>query len=367
MLDIALQYQREAFALDIAFTAETGAITALFGASGAGKTTLINIVAGLTKGAHGHIIIDGETLFDDKAAIDIPTHKRRLGYVFQEGRLFPHLTVQRNLTYGAYRSAGDGPNFDQIVTLLDLAHLLDRRPATLSGGEKQRVAIGRAVLAQPRVLLMDEPLASIDEARRSEILPFIERLRDEIHLTTLYVSHAIDEVIRLADTVVLMDKGRAAAVGSVEALASRLDLQGLFGDGERGAVVSAIYVDYDPAYDLAELEFPGGRLRVPGLKLPQGTTIRTQIRARDLALSLSAPVDTSVLNVFSGNIIEIGDTTGAQVDVRIDVGVPLIARVTRKSFDDLKLQLGQNIHAMVKAVAIDRRSLAIHNVPAEES
>lgn len=359
MLEVALRHRVGKFEINVEFSAGPGSITALFGPSGSGKTTIVNLIAGLIRPDTGKIAIDNRVLDDTATGAHISTRHRRLGYVFQDSRLFPHFSVEGNLRYGmGAQPAGHGhTTFDQVTKLLALTNLLDRRPNSLSGGEKQRVAIGRALLSDPRLLLMDEPLASIDESRRGEILPFIERLRDELGLTIIYVSHATDEIIRLADKVIMLENGRVAANGTVQELMSRLDLKSLMGPGNVGAVLTTSFAAYDPEYDLASLNFDGGTLRVPGLNLPVGTAVRAQILSRDLALSLSAPVDISVLNVFSGKVTEIGEQNGPRVDLRIDVGTPLIATVTRKSLHDLKLEIGTEVYAMVKAVAIDRRSL----------
>ena len=355
MLKVRLQHSYPGFDLDAAFEAEAKSITALFGKSGSGKTTLINQLAGLEKPAKGHIELDGEILFDSENNIDVPPERRRLGYVFQDGRLFPHMTVRGNLTYGKKKNADIG--FDQIVELLDIGTILERRPANLSGGERQRAAIGRALLSSPRLLLMDEPLASIDVQRRNGILPFIERLRDELGMTIVYVSHDIEEVIRLADTMVVLSDGKVAATGGVEELMSRLDLHPLTGRFEAGAVLATTFEAYDPEFDLATLRFDGGTLRVPGLNLPTGSTLRAHIRARDVSLMLSRPTDASILNIFEGEVMEIQVGDGPQIDIRLDVGSPLIARITRKSLHDLDIKTGTRLFALVKAVAIDRRSL----------
>ncbi|MFP6732354.1 MAG: molybdenum ABC transporter ATP-binding protein [Rhodospirillales bacterium] len=355
MLQLDIRHQAGDFVLDAAFETESGSITAIFGQSGAGKTTLINMIAGLTKPSQGYIISDGHTLFHSEQGIDVPAERRRIGYVFQEGRLFPHMDVRRNLLYGYRKNAV--LDFAQITDLLDLGPMLQRRPGSLSGGERQRVAIGRALLSNPNLLLMDEPLASIDAQRRGEILPFIERLRDELRVTILYVSHAVEEVIRLADTMVILSAGQVAAVGEVEELMSRLDLFPLTGRFEAGAVLAATCQGYDAEYGLAELAFAGGTLRVAGAEQAIGTEVRVHIRARDVSLMLGRPEMSSVLNVFEGTVVKIAETGSPQVDVLIDIGSPLIARITRKSMRDLNIRPGVKLHALVKAVAIDRRSL----------
>ncbi len=358
MLEVDISRRFGDFPLHVRFTAETG-LTALFGRSGAGKTSLINLLAGLERPDGGRIEIDGHVLFDASEGVDLPPQKRRLGYVFQESRLFPHMSVLGNLSYGMrLRPASERhQDFHQVVDMLDLKPFLDRRPKTLSGGEKQRVAIGRALLASPRLLLMDEPLASLDAPRKNEILPFIERLRDEANLPIVYVSHALDEVIRLADTLVILSEGRAVASGSVEQIMSRLDLRPLTGRYETGAVFSAAVAAQDDTFGLTELAFAGNRLLVPRLRMPEGTSLRVRIRARDVSLSLTPPADISVLNIFPGRIEEIGADGGPQADLLVDIGVPLIARVTRKSLHELDLKPGKKVYALVKAVAVDRPSL----------
>ncbi len=361
MLEVALQRRLDGFQLDVAFEAPPG-ITALFGRSGAGKTMLVDMLAGLARPDGGHIRLDGETLFGD--GIDVAPERRRLGYVFQEDRLFPHLTVAGNLKYGMARvpPAARRIDFDRVVGLLDIGHLLHRRPRDLSGGEKQRVAIGRALLAAPRLVLMDEPLASLDAARKAEILPFIEDLRDELGLSVIYVSHAMEEIVRLADTVVLIEAGRAVAHGSVEQVMSRLDLRPLTGRAEAGAVLAATVESHDDAYQLTRLAVPGGHLLVARLDLAIGAELRVRVRARDVSLSLAEPTGSSVLNRFCGSIREIApdggpQAPGPQADVLLDIGCPLWARVTRRSVDELGLAPGKQVYALVKAVAIDRHSL----------
>lgn len=358
MLEVDVRRRLGDFELQTRFTAEAG-LTAFFGRSGAGKTSLVNMLAGLERPDSGRIAIDGHVLFDSATGTDTPPERRRLGYVFQDARLFPHLSVRSNLTYGMrlVPPARRHQDFDRVIALLDIAHLLERRPRALSGGEMQRVSIGRALLASPRLLLMDEPLASLDAHRKDEILPFIERLRDDLGLSIVYVSHAMEEVVRLADTMVLMSEGRVAALGGVEELMSRLDLRPLTGRYEAGAVIAATVAGQDEEFGLTELTFARNRMLVPRLDLPDGTPIRARIRSRDIALSLDRPTDISILNVFEGVVSEVGPQDGPQVDVLVDIGVPVVARLTRRSVHGLGLVRGRKVHALIKAVAIDRHSL----------
>ena len=360
MLEVAIEKRLGAFRVDAKFSCETFGIVAFFGRSGAGKTTLVNMLAGLLRPDAGRIVVDGTVLFDSERGLDLPPERRRLGYVFQEGRLFPHLSVRGNLTYGLRRVAPAERRIelDQIVALLGLDALLERRPRDLSGGEKQRVALGRALLANPRLLLLDEPLAALDQPRKEEILPFIERLRDEFAIPIVYVSHAMPEIVRLADTMVLMSEGRVEAVGPLDELTSRLDLRPLTGRYEAGAVLSARVEGQDQAFALTELSFAGGRLLVPRLELPRGAELRLRIRARDIALALEPPQRTSFLNAVPCVVRDIGTEDGPLVDLRLDAGgAALWARVTRRSQEDLGLAPGTAVYALIKTVAIDRYSL----------
>ncbi len=361
MIEVEVEKRLGGFALAARFSAPASGVTALFGRSGAGKTTLVNMLAGLVRPDRGRIALRQQVLFSSEHGIDLPPERRRLGYVFQEGRLFPHYSVRGNLNYGRRRGGGHAVGFDAVVALLGLEALLDRRPGDLSGGEKQRVAIGRALLAEPRLLLMDEPLASLDAPRKAEILPFIERLRDELRIPIIYVSHAMEEIVRLADTLVLMSEGRVAAVGPVEELTSRLDLRPLTGRYEAGAVIRATVAGHDLTYGLTELAFPGGRLRVAHVALPLGTPVRARIRARDVALATARPAAISIRNVFAGRIVEIAPDRGPLVDVRLDIGTPerpvaLWARITARAAEELGLTPGREVHALVKTVALDRAS-----------
>lgn len=359
-LEVALEHRQGAFDLEAAFRTG-GRLTALFGPSGSGKTTLVNAIAGLVRPRRGRIAVDGTVLLDTEAGIDRPPHRRRVGYVFQEGRLFPHLTVRQNLLFGRLFAGRPGTgeasadiDLDAVVALLDLAALLSRRPAGLSGGEKQRVAIGRALLARPRLLLMDEPLASLDEARKAEILPFVERLRDEAGVPIVYVSHALAEVARLADTVVLLVAGRVVAAGPTAAV---LDggpaSSALAGKRESGTVLEGRVVAHDAHYGLTRLATPAGDLHLPGPARPVGATVRALVRAGDVMLALERPRGLSALNVLPGTVAALGQGGGVWVEVRVACGgAHLLARVTRRSADELGLAPGRPVFAAVKSVSL---------------
>ncbi len=339
------------FASAARFTSAPG-LTALFGRSGSGKTTLVDIVGGLIKPDRGRIAVDGQVLVDTERGVFVPKHRRRIGYVFQDSRLFPHLNVRSNLLYGRWFARGGGAAADlpSVVELLGIGHLLERRPDSLSGGERQRVAIGRALLAHPRLLLMDEPLASLDEARRAEILPYIERLRDEAGVPILYVSHSVAEVARLATTVVILTEGKVTAVGPVA------DILPLADSGDGGAVLDAKVARHDDAFQLSVLASAAGELQVPRLNAPVGASVRAYIRARDVMLSLRPPEGISALNVLAGRVAAIvPGANGAQADVRLDCnGADLTARLTAKSVQRLVLAPGLPVYAVIKSVSFER-------------
>ena len=358
-IEIDVARRAGAFTLEASFASEAP-VTALFGRSGCGKSTILNLVAGLARPDRGRIAIGERVLFDSAAGIDLRPEARRVGYVFQDGLLLPHLSVRQNIRYGRFftPTVERWADEDRIVELLDLQRLLERRPHHLSGGEKQRVAIARALLASPRLLLMDEPLASLDAGRRGEILYYIERLRDDVGIPILYVSHEIEEVTRLAGHMVLLSEGRVAASGTVPDLMGRLDLRRLIGRYEGGAVIEVRVAAHDLEMGLAELRFAGGTLYAPDVEALVGETLRIRVRARDVSLALSRPVDASFLNVLEGTIGAIGTGEGASIDVRLDVGgTPLIARITRRSVAALGLAPGKRAYALIKAVAVDRHSV----------
>lgn len=359
-LEVDIRHRLGEFLLDARFATD-GGLVALFGRSGSGKTSIINVIAGLVRPDEGRVAIDGETLLDTARGIFVPRHRRRLGYVFQEGRLFPHLTVRQNLLYGRWFSPPTErrADLDGVVDLLGLGAVLDRPPGRLSGGEKQRVAIGRALLADPRLLLMDEPLASLDEARKAEILPYIERLRDQARVPIVYVSHSVAEVARLAATVVLLSDGAVAAVGPTGEIMQRIDLFPLTGRAEAGAIIEATVERHNERFGLTELRSRAGLWRLPWIDAAAGTRLRLHVRARDVMLAKSAPTDLSALNILSGVVAEMRAGEGPIVEIRLDCsGEPLLARLTRYSVERLALAPGTPIYALVKTVALERRSLS---------
>lgn len=359
MIEIDIDLARpDGFTLTAAFTTPAAGVTALFGRSGAGKTTIIQAVAGVVRPDAGRIVVAGETFFDAARGIDLPIEARRVGYVFQDARLFPHMSVARNLRYGERRTRSpERPiRFEAVVELLGIGHLLARRPHTLSGGERQRVAIGRALLAQPRLLLMDEPLAALDAARKAEILPYLERLRDEVKLPILYVSHAIEEVARLADRMVVLAGGKQVACGPVAEVMASPEMVPIIGRFDAGALLDCTVSHHDAGYGLTDLSFAGGVLRVPHVARPLGAAVRARVRARDVAIALHKPTELSVSNLLPARIDAIRRQEGPYADIDLAIGESrLVAMVTRESADRLDLRPGQEVWAMVKTVAVDSR------------
>lgn len=357
MLEVALRHRfSAAFALDAVFTAAPRGVTALFGPSGCGKSSILNAIAGLLTPQSGQVSLDGTALLDTARRIAIPAERRRCGLVFQEARLFPHLSVAGNLRYGQRRAPREAPGagFEEVVELLGIAPLLGRRPAGLSGGERQRVALGRALLMRPRLLLMDEPLAALDAPRRAEILPFLARLRTEVLLPILYVTHALEEVDALADQLVLLDAGRVLASGGLEELTARTDLP-LAARRDAGVLITARVADHDAARGLTRLGFAGGHLLVPLQATPIGTALRLRLRARDVAVALTPPQGVSIQNILPARITAIRPTTSPnEVFLHLDIGgTPLLARVTRDAVERLGLAHDMAVFALVKSVAFD--------------
>jgi len=355
-VEVSLQHTFGAFALDVAFAAGDARVTALFGPSGSGKTSIINAIAGLVRPAQGRIVIGDRVVLDTAAQVFVPPRERRVGYVFQDARLFPHMTVEKNLLFGWRRSAvkSSPDEIAHVIALLGLEPLLMRYPAALSGGEKSRVALGRALLASPEILLLDEPLAALDAARRNEILPYLEELRDEARLPMIYVSHAFDEVARLAHEIVVLKDGRVTQQGSVFKLATALDARTTLGAPPLGAVLDVDLVAHRDPEALSILGFDGGMLTVPQIARSAGVRLRARIRAEDIMLATEEPRAISANNVLAARVIAIAQSDGPNADVQLACGqVRLVARITRASVKRLALAEGQSVFAVVKAVTVD--------------
>jgi molybdate transport system ATP-binding protein len=352
-IELRLDLRRTDFHLQADLALPGRGVTALFGPSGSGKTTLLRVLAGLEKVPGATVRINGEVWQHERDFR--PVHQRALGYVFQEASLFAHLSVLGNLEFGMKRVPASERRIDlsQAVALLGIDHLLTRRPDTLSGGERQRVGIARALLTSPRILLMDEPLAALDRKRKAEILPYLEKLHDELDIPVIYVSHSAEEVARLADHLVLIDDGRIVASGPLTQTLGRLDLPAGFQDSA-GMVISASIAAHDDVDHLSQIVFDGGALWVNRRNLPQGHTVRCRIDSRDVSIALSPAKDSSILNVIQARITDLADTDHpARMLVRLDAGgTILFARITRRSARQLALQCGQQVWAQIKAVAL---------------
>ena len=349
-----LQHTYPGFALDVDLELPGRGVTAIFGPSGCGKTTLLRCIAGLERSARGHLSIDDEIWQDDAMRRFVPVHQRSLGYVFQDASLFAHLSVSQNLNYGMQRvpAAQRRVSLEQSIALLGIAHLLQRRPDALSGGERQRVAIARALASSPRILLLDEPLAALDAPRKAEVLPYLEKLHSELDIPVLYVSHAIDEVARLADYLVLMEAGKVTASGRAEELLTRLDLSLAHGD-TAGAVLTLTVSGHDEQDHLSTAIFSGGLLSLPIQNKDIGQRLRIRVQARDVSLTLQKQSGTSIVNILSATVRAIAPDSPGQVMVSLDVGgCALLARITERSARTLALEPGLKLYAQIKGVAI---------------
>jgi molybdate transport system ATP-binding protein len=354
-LRVAFRHSFPAITFDVAFEAPTPGATVLFGPSGAGKSTIVAVAAGLLRPAWGMVAVDGAVLTDTDAGVCVPPERRRGGVVFQDSRLFPHLSVAANLRYGLRRAAGARIGWDEVIGLLGIGDLLHRRPRALSGGERQRVAIGRALLSQPRLLVMDEPLASLDAPRRAEILPYLARLR-ALALPILYVTHAQDEVARLADTLVLVDRGRSVAAGPLAHIAARADLAAALPD-DAGAVLDCAIAEHLPARRLTRLALsaaPGLDLLVPLQLLPVGTQLRARVPASEVILAAAAPSAISVQNVVPARVTALAHAaSGGSTLIELRLGeAPFLARITSDAVQRLELAPGRPVLALIKSVSI---------------
>ena len=354
VLTLRSQLARPDFSLDVDMKLSTRGVTALFGASGSGKTTCLRILAGLEASARGVVALGGDVWQNSQQNVFVPTYRRAVGYVFQEASLFDHLDVEGNLKFGFKRTPPNAQThgWEQALDLLGIAHLLKRWPHQLSGGERQRVAIARALATSPQLLLLDEPLAALDVQRKAEVLPYLERLHTELAIPVIYVSHAPDEVARLADHLVLLDAGRVLASGPTRELLTRLDLPLAHGDAA-AAIIDAVVTRVEPQYHLSHAEFSGGQISLLNLSLQIGQHVRVRVQARDVSLTLARQQGTSVLNIFAATVTAISNDSPGQVMVALDAGgATLLARITQKSLEVLQLQAGSRVFAQVKGVAV---------------
>jgi len=360
-LNVNLDLQLENFSLDVREEVELTGITALFGPSGAGKTTLLRVIAGLETGAQGRISLGEEIWQDTGTGRFVPPHDRRVGYVFQDGRLFPHLSVEGNLLFAHKRARqreGDSSAIElaSVTKALELEPLLQRNPAALSGGEQQRVAMGRVLLNGPQVILMDEPLSALDLHRKAEIIPYIERLSEEFSIPMLYVTHNVEEVTRLAFNMLLLTDGRVAARGDIAIVLERVDHWPLTGRLEGGVVVQAA-VEAN-RNGMTALNVEGQSLRIPAIDVAPGTLVRLRIQARDVALATHRPENVSIRNILMARLLSIDLDETVFAELLLQIGDQhLRSRVTREAVEDLKLKEGQDVFALIKSVAFDGRSL----------
>lgn len=354
-LTLAVKQQLGQFQLAATLDLPGSGVTGLFGASGSGKTSLLRLIAGLDKSAEGHIYIGDRALLDTQRGVFIPPHRRRIGVVFQEARLFPHYQVRGNLTYGMPRHATS--RFDEIIGLLGIEALLERMPGTLSGGEARRVAIGRALLSDPQLLLMDEPLTGLDGARKEELLRYITRLTQQVDIPVVYVSHDPEEISAIADHLVLMNKGQVQASGSLSTLLQRFDLTHQLGGFDAASLLEGEVVAHEEAYGLTHLALDcDHQLVLPGTSAPLGRRLRVRILARDIALALTPPTNTSYRNQLNATISDfiILPEAPYTVELRLSIGtVALRARLTRKSWDEMGLKQGMQVTALIRSVSFN--------------
>ncbi len=359
LLQAKFRVHYPSFSLDAEMRLPTKGVTVVFGPSGAGKTTLLRCLSGLEKAPSGFMKFADQVWQDDARGIFIPPHKRKTALVFQESRLFPHLSVQENLLYGYRRTAPLDRNLhlDEVVQVLGLADLLKRYPHKLSGGEKQRAAIGRALLTSPKLLLMDEPLAALDRQRKAEIIPFIKSVEDKFAMPIIYVTHSMHEVLQLVNTMVILQAGKVVRQGPAQEIFSDVRLKEVLGDEQLGAVLETSVAEHDEEFALTRLDFMGQTLIVPKQNVAVGKTLRVHIHSKDVSLATAPPAGvTSVLNILRAKVKTIGapDRDGFSVDIELDAGRPILATVTRKSLANLKLKPGQPVFAHIKAIKMIR-------------
>lgn len=353
MIELNIKQQLGTLRLDVSEELPAEGITAVFGVSGAGKTSLINAISGLTRPQEGRIVINGRVVVDCKTSVFLPPEKRRIGYVFQDARLFPHYRVKGNLQYGMDTSMKG--QFEQIVSLLGIEQLLSRFPVTLSGGEKQRVAIGRALLTAPDLMLMDEPLASLDEPRKRELLPYLERLTREIKIPILYVSHSLDEILRLAQHIVILEQGKVLASGAIDKVWASTSLRPWLPENAQDSLLNVAFWKQHETYAMSALRLGDDVLWVKKLDMQPGETMRIKIKSSDVSLSLVQPEKSSIRNILPATVEELLEIEG-QIDVQLRIAGDntLWARITPWAADELGIHAGQQLYAQVKSVSIGK-------------
>lgn len=367
MIEVDVRLQVGAFSLDVAFANGAG-VTALFGQSGSGKSLTLSIIAGLIKPDAGCVRLDGDTLVDVATGVFVPVSRRRIGLVFQDSNLFPHLSVKQNLLYGRWFAPGGERriDFDAVVETLGIANLVSRSPTRLSGGERQRVAIGRALLSCPRLLLLDEPLAALDMQRKLEILPLIERIRDEFDVPIIYVSHAVEEVLRLASRVVIIDAGRVTSVGEPAEAFNRIAGAPAANRFDRSSILAATVEETSVAHGLTKLNHPAGTIWVAGSAGNCGSLARVIVKATDVILSRVLPQEISTRSILSGKVANIQfDGAIATIEIELKDDGRLLATITRGALEDLALKRGSYVYALFKTAALDERSIGMANAQVE--
>jgi molybdate transport system ATP-binding protein len=360
-VECAIRHGFGAFTLDVAFAVDRPGITALFGPSGAGKTSVVNAIAGLFRPNDGRIVLDDETVFDSAKGLFVSPPGRRAATVFQDARLFPHMSVRNNLLFGWRRAQTKASQSEigHVLELLGIDGLLERRSSMLSGGEKSRVALGRALLASPRLLLLDEPLAALDAARKAEIIPYLERLRDDAKIPMIYVTHSLDEVTRLADQIIVLKQGRVVAQGSMFDLLPTIEIETPGREGAYGAVFLATVAEHR-ADGLSVLAFDGGRLLIPKIERPAGAKLRVRLRAEDIMLAREEPKAISANNILPVSVTTVRNSGPSHADVELACGnTRLAARITQASVARLAIAPGQNLFAVIKSVVMDPQRAAL--------